>query len=168
MIENDIIIGFSRSISFWKIGSRVIQEVEKRNYSHVYIRYVDPSTGIVMIAQASHGMINEMSFAIFKQNNIIVKEYNLTATEKQFLDILIFIKQNLGKSYSMSQIFLIGIKKLFGFETTINNKDTAFICSELGARICIILGIILNNNIDYETPSDLDTLLQNTNTPLLS
>lgn len=154
-----IIVGFSKSKSLWKIGSAIIRKTEKRDYSHVYVRYSDPLTNLNIVSQASHGMVNEMVLEIFQNHNDIIKEYNLILNDKQFIDIITFLKKNLGKPYSRLQLFFIGIKKLFHFEVNITNKDDSFICSELGARVCQILGVKIEDNLDYITPSDIDALL---------
>jgi len=65
-----IIIGFSRSRSPWKIGSRLIQISEKRPFSHAYFRYTCPISGKQIVNQASHGYINEVEYEIFKEDNI--------------------------------------------------------------------------------------------------
>lgn len=156
---NKIFIGFSKARSPWKIGSIVIREGERRDYSHVYIKYLDALTNVNIIAQASHGMVNEMELSIFESQNIKVKEYLLSTTEQQYIEILTFINNNLGKPYSKLQLVFIAIKKAIGMEVNIRNKDKAFICSELGARICQITNIKIDD-VDYTTPSDLDKLLE--------
>jgi hypothetical protein len=157
---NDIIIGFSKARSPWKVGSKIIQEGERRDYSHVYVKYKDYLTNVVLITQASHGMVNEMESSIFNDHNIVVKEYLLPTNEQQFIDIITFLKMNLGKPYSKLQLVFIAIKKAIGIEINIKNNDNAFICSELGARVCQIAKID-TNDVDYTTPSDLDRLLEN-------
>jgi hypothetical protein len=158
-----IVIGFSRSKSPWKIGSQFIRAVEKRDFSHAYIRYTCPITNVEIVAQASKGFVNQMSFNIFKEHNIITEEYELDCTEQEFVDILTFTNNNLGQKYSFSQIVLIGIKKLFKFELPINNKDDEFICSEYTARVCDIKGVRVPTYLDYFTPSDFNTLVKDIN-----
>lgn len=161
----NIIIGFSKSLSPWKIGSKAIQEGEKRNYSHVYIRYSDPTTNVNLICQASHGLVNEMATDIFLTHNVIVKEYNIKLNFTEFVEILTFLRKNLGKPYSKLQLVFIGIKKLLHFEVRVSNNDSSFICSELAGRVCQILGIEIKDKLDYVTPSDIDFLLESNNIP---
>lgn len=156
-----ITVGFSRSKSPWKIGSKIIASVESRNFSHAYIKYDCLLTNLPIISQASHGVVNEMSYELFQHHNIVVIEYVIDCQEDDYIEMLKFIRNNLGIPYSMMQIFFIGLKKLFRIQTSFNNKDEAFICSEWAARICKILKIDVPENLDTFTPSDLNELLKN-------
>ena len=162
-----IIIGFSRADSNLKLGSTAIQLAEKRNFGHAYIRYYSNEKQCDIVAQASHGFVNEMNFDIFKETNIVVKEYTLECNEEHFKKVLKFIGSKLGTKYSQMQIILIGIKKVLRFEVKQYNKDKYFICSEFAAVICNILDIEVPEELDYFTPSDLDTLLHNNGVTLL-
>lgn len=162
MLLDKIIIGFSRAKSPWKIGSKVIQEVEKRNFGHAYIRYKCPITDIEIVSQASHGYVNDMNYDVFKDQNIIVKEYEILCSSGDFINTIKFIKSNLGKDYSQFQILIIGLKKVLGIKVESNNRDKYFICSEFGARVCQIVNLPLEVlNLDYFTPSDLDLFMSN-------
>lgn len=154
------IIGFSRNRSPLKIGSKIIQEVEKRDFSHAYIRYIFPISGLWVVAQASHGYVNEVSWELFKQDNIVVEEYEITCTEQHYIDMITFIQSNKGKPYDKLAIICIAVKKLFHFELNVRNRDAGFICSEFSARICGIVGIEVPKELDYETPSDINTLIK--------
>lgn len=160
---NKLILGFSKSKSIWKVGSQVIRATEKRDFSHAYIRYKCILTGIDIVAQASHGYVNEMNYEIFQEHNVVVEEYELECNEQQYIDVIKFIRVNLGKDYSKLQIILIAIKKLLHFEVNVQNKDKEFICSEFAARICQITGIRMPSHLDYYTPSDLNTLIKDIN-----
>jgi hypothetical protein len=155
-----ISIGFSKAKSIWKIGSTAIQLAEKREYSHVYISYFSEEKQCSMVAQASHGYVNEISLQSFEQSNIIIKQYELAITDAQFNQALSFIGSKMGSLYSKMQILLIAIKKLIKFEIKQYNQDKYFICSEFAAIVCRILGVKVPANLDYVTPSDLDTILQ--------
>lgn len=155
-----LIIGFSKAKSPFKIGSTVIQQVDKKKYSHCYILYTDGITKVELVAQASHGFVNLVSKDIFLEQNIIIKEYAIECTEAQHVGILTFIHNNLGKPYSKLQLILIGIKKLFHIELNIHDKDASFICSEFAARVCSIAGIKVPEDLDYFGPSDLEVIVQ--------
>lgn len=165
----DIIIGFSRAKSPWKIGSKIIAESEKRNYSHAYIRFACEVTGVQLVYQASLGMVNAYSYELFKAHNVIVEEYILTASgREQDIELLTFLQKNLGKPYSKIQIMLLTLKKLFNFEVKYSNNDAEFICSELAARIVLVVLPEANvNNLDYYTPSDLNKLVNELKIPKL-
>lgn len=158
---NKVILGYSRSRSPWKIGSKVIQETEKRNFSHCYIVYICPITGVKIVSQASHGFVNEMNYDIFCIQNVVVEEYSFNCSDEQFLTILKYMKLNLGKPYSKLQLVLIGIKKLLHFEINIRNGNEAFICSEWQANIAKMMGIEVPDELDYETPSDINLVIKN-------
>lgn len=155
-----IIVGFSRAKDSFKFGSTIIRLVEKQPFSHAYIRYECPITQVMLVAQASHGLVNQCNFDIFLLDNVIVEEYEIECNQSQFIDMLKFIHLNLGKPYSTTQIILIGIKKLFHIEIDIKNQDTKYICSEWAYRICEMFGILYVGNLDYMTPSDLNKLVK--------
>ena len=155
-----IIIGFSRSKSPWKLGSKAIQISEKRNFGHAYIKLQCPISDKPLIAQASHGSVNMMALPIFLDNNIIVKEYEIECGIAEFKDLMTFICDNLGVPYSQMQILEIAIKKVLHFEIKSYNKDKYFICSEFAARACQIIKVdIPDTNLDYFTPSNLEFIL---------
>lgn len=155
----NILIGFSKAKSIFKVGSTAIQLAEKREYSHAYIRYYSEEKQCDMVAQASHGYVNEISFENFKKSNTVIKEYCMAVTPSQFKAVMFFIGSKLGTVYSKMQIVLIAIKKILLFEIKQYNKDKYFICSEFAGIVCRILGVKMPDNLDYCTPSDLDTLL---------
>lgn len=159
-----IIIGFSRAKSPWKIGSRIIAESEKRNYSHAYVRLVSKVTGVGIVYQASLGTVNAHNYELFKEHNIIVEEYVLDVDEPKAVEILRFMQINLGKPYSKLQILLLSIKKLLGFEVNYSNNDEEFICSELALKILqLVRPDATHSNADYFTPSDLNKLVRELN-----
>ena len=163
-----LIIGFSKSKSPWKVGSQVIRLGEKRDFSHAYIRYECILTNIQIVAQASKGFVHEMNYDIFQEHNIVCEEYELECSNEQFIEVIKFIRKNLGVDYSKLQIFFLSIKKLFKIEVKEYNKDKEFICSEFAARICQIAGITVPTYLDYFTPSDLNTLIKDINLPRIT
>jgi hypothetical protein len=154
-----LIIGFSTSRSAWAIGSTAIRVAEKRDYSHSYVRFESPLTGVDTVVQASHGFINQQSFAIFNQKNVVVKEYTFDITFEDFKKLKKYMDENMGKPYSYLQIFFLAIKKLFRIEFDAQNKDHEFICSEFAARILEVLGIVNTSKQDLITPSDLEKMI---------
>lgn len=154
-----ITIGFSRAKESWKIGSKIIAESEKRDYSHAYVKITNPLTKITLVYQASLGMVNMFNYNLFLEHNIVVEEYELDVTHEQYKEILTFLHENVGKPYSKKQILFLAIKKLFRVEMKYQNNDESFICSELAIRILIIVKKIIVEAIDYKTPSDLNILL---------
>jgi len=156
-----ITFGFSRAKNAFKLGSKVIQDVEKRAFSHAYIKYADPITKIILVSQASHGFVNITNYDIFLEANIVVVEYEYECSEEQFINVLRYIYTHSGKPYSKFQLLLIAIKKILHFEVNIRNGNKAFICSEWGGNVAKILGLNVPDQLDYETPSDLEMIVRN-------
>lgn len=154
-----LIIGFSKAKNWWAIGSNSIQIAEKRNFSHCYVRFQCELTGADLIAQASHGRVNIINFSAFEEANTVVQEFDFDITAEKMHHVLSYIYENLGVSYSRLQLILIAIKKTLRFEINVHNKDESFICSELAGRVCEILNILVLEDQDYLTPSDLHKLL---------
>jgi hypothetical protein len=154
-----IIIGFSKSKSPLKFGSLVIQEVEKRHFSHVYVRYTDEMTGIEIVAQASQGFVHEVNYDIFKEHNTIAEEYQLYCNGVQYEKIIHFIKTNLGEKYSYFQLFMIGLKKILHIEIPTRFTKKQYICSEFAAFVCKIAQTEIPQNLNYITPSDLREII---------
>lgn len=160
-----LIVGFSRASKWWKVGSRAIQSVNKRDYSHCFILYTCPVTGEGVVAQASHGYVNLVNLEIFKKDNVIVKEYELQVPDSEALEIFKFIFKSLGKSYSGLQLLLILVKEVFRFEIKSYNRDKYYICSEYAARICSLLNVAVPTELDYLRPTDLDSILTKAGVP---
>ena len=72
-----ITIGFSRASSSFPIFSWAIMAAQRTNYSHVYLKYIDPTLNIITYFQASHTLVNYMSEATFLAQETVVKEFTL-------------------------------------------------------------------------------------------
>lgn len=155
-----IYVGFSSARDWWLIGSTIIKLGEKRSYSHAYLRYIDPVTNLNVLSQASHGAINQIEFSLFQKHNKVIKEYEFEITEEQFKLLQNTIKQNLGIPYGSLELIWISIKKVFHIELNIHDKNTTMICSEFVGMLLTVLNILKPDDLDYLTPSDLDTLIQ--------
>lgn len=163
----DIIIGFSRAKSPWKIGSKIIRESEKREYSHAYVRFDCMFTGVSVVYQASLGMVNAYNFELFKEHNIVVEEYIIKDVDSEkTLELISFLQKNLGKPYSKKIILLLTIKKLLGFEVNYRDNNNEFDCSELAVKVvAIIKNVNFDINLDYVTPSDLNKIINQLQIP---
>lgn len=161
--------GFSKNTNRLAVFSWLVSSIESRKYSHTYIRYQCPISGEMMVFQASKGIVNCMNYGIFLQNNEVVKEYEIECDHLDFKEFYKFKCQNLGKKYSFSQIAWFGLKKLLQVKqwpktvyNLIYNGESEYICSEIAAVVCILTGIeISEKQLDQISPSDLDTILQN-------
>ena len=171
-INPDVFIIFTRSTKNLAIGSWVISESEKRDYSHCAILYRCPISNELMVFQASLGLVNCFNYNIFKQHNKIIKTYKIDVSSDSFIEFYKFKQKNLGKKYSKLQLVWISLSKLFQvkqipvrFYNLIKNGDSEYVCSEIAAITC---GMLDNNvaesltqkQLDIITPSDLETILK--------
>lgn len=154
-----ITIGFSKSRHWYALGSKVIQLGANKPYSHCYIKYNHPITGLTLITQAAHGFMNQFSLGIFLADNQIVKEYDFNVTKEQYVAMLSYMHLNLGRKYGYSELIKIAIKKLFGVQVDRGDGDKTYICSEFAARVCEVLNILTIESRDYIEPAQLDDLL---------
>lgn len=148
-----IVFGFSRPQKELPL-SILIQLVEKRPFSHAYVRLIDP-TGLNVVFQASGLVVNLVSFANFQAVEVIVEEYELDVTDDQYKELWTYIISKLGTSYSITQLFSILLNKLTGLKIY-DNGATKEVCSELAARTLTFLGKSVPGDLDYETPSDFN------------
>ena len=119
-----------------KVFSNLIRWVTDSEISHVYVR-LPTSIGKDIIFQASGMEVNLCGVDLFiKNGGVIVEEYDVEVSEKVYAATKSFIIDNLGKPYSMLEVFgflfVILIKK---FGRWINNPfaqgDKAYICVQL-------------------------------------
>lgn len=167
-----VYIGFSRAKDDRAILSRIISSVEKRPYSHAYVRFEDPTTNENMIYQASHGRVNLVHFERFEQSNIVAKEYIIECDLLIFLNFYSYAQRRLGVKYSISQLLWLGLKKLLnlkkwpeGIYNYISNGQSESICSEEAASAAMLLDkkdavLFDDQEMDQISPSNLDAILE--------
>jgi len=131
-------VGFSYRKN--NLFSSIIKEVTASKVSHVYIR-VPNKLGDDLIFQASGLQVNLCSLSVFLEKEVVLEEYDIEVSGKQYTYFRKFIVSSLGKPYGLAEIFgflFIIIAKKFG--KTINNPfsqgDKAYICVQL-AMDCI-------------------------------
>lgn len=146
-----IIFGFSTPKKE-RMLSKLIRSVEKRPFSHSYVRLEDPF-GNDIIFQASGLAVNICSLKNFLEVERIVEEYEIEIDDSMELELWNYIISRLGVSYSILQLVWILIKKITGAEIGHNN-DKAVVCSEESARVCVFLKRLIPDDLDYKTPSD--------------
>lgn len=157
-----IYIGFSKPTPGFKPFAWIIQKIESRSYDHVYIRFPEPS-GEYLIFQASKSIVNLYNERIFLAANVQIKEYAIECTEEQYLALWSFIKANLGIPYSLIEDFGILLMKVFKLKKQPFNRGmSAQFCSKLGAIVCELLGINIDNEPSTIDPSLLDYILSQT------
>lgn len=158
-----IYIGFSKPRKF-KIGSELIRWWSGTNYSHVYIRFISnniPSS----VYHAAHGMVHFRSFVKFKEENCVIKEYEIDITDKIKKEMLTHCMLLSGDSYGYVELLKIFLSDCFYSITgkQIGFKDNkGYICSELvGEFLSKKLGIVIKKPLFLLKPSDIDKLLIN-------
>lgn len=162
-------VGFSRARSDFAILSKIITSVEKRPFSHAYIRFVDPATNQELVYQAAHGMVNLMHLDNFEKESVRIKEYKLICAPERFLEFYTKAQKRLGIKYSISQLMWLGLKKILNIKKwpswiydKIKNGESEVICSEEAQMsFAMIEGYDFSNEyeIDQITPSELDMIL---------
>lgn len=154
-----ITIGFSSAKSNLMLFARAIEAVEKRPFSHVYVKYNDPFTGIDMIFQASHGMVNHCTFVAFESGNVVIKTYDFQFDDIEFHSFYVFMLCSLGIPYGWKDVLGIFFAKLIRGKYPFPEDKRTAICSKIGALVCKMKNVPLPNNIDSISPSDLDRIL---------
>ena len=156
-------IGFSKRNMFF---SRFLRWVEKRPYSHCYIRYRNHITQQDLILHAAFLSIHTLTLENFqKHGNIIVKEYMYEVKDSaKIKDMLTFVYDQSGTPYGWIQLVGMGLVKLAAFfGKTIKNpladKKKTMVCSEFCAHFAKISGIKSDTDVDFAEeggPSWLD------------
>lgn len=139
-----MIIATSSPIT-WKAGAELIKWYQHTEFSHVLIIKDD------LVFQASHGYVNCNHIDVFLEENRIVNFYEIPDELVDFD----FVKKQLGKKYSITQLINIGGKYLFNVKLFSNNKDQSFICSEFVGK-----ALRLSWVNDYTTPFEIDEYLK--------
>jgi hypothetical protein len=150
-------ICFSRAKSPLAIGSVAIRLAEKRPYSHVFIKFIEPKSQKLMVLHAAHGMVHLVPYKKFVETAIEVKSYSLEFNEQEFDQLWEFMMSNLGRPYSERQLLVIAILKILKTKRFVRvDGAKSYICSELAAMVCKLKNIALPAELDVITPSDLD------------
>lgn len=139
--------------------SRIIKAVQGSAYSHVYIRR--ESKYGPLIYQASGLAVNFMNAETFFACNVAVEEYEFDLRDDQHDKMMKFMVKYAGRPYDLKALFkilAITAARKIGWKLHFDsNKDSMFICSELGDLFCEeILDIDIPGDADFVTPLDLN------------
>jgi hypothetical protein len=155
-------MGFSRPREF-KIGAWLIQKWMNREYSHVYISWIDDQ-GRDIIFQAAHGCVHTLLRSNFVTENIIVKEKVIETSEENYQKARDFLYFYLGEVYSTRELALIVVYDVLtrvGIPVTIEDSK-GFICSELGSRFLnYVYGYKIPKKSFLMRPDDVEKMLEN-------
>lgn len=157
-----IYIGFSYPKEF-KIGAAGIAMWMNRNYSHVYLRFESnklPSN----VYHAAHGMVHFREFENFKNENNIIKEYEIEVDAAKRIEILRYAIYLAGEKYGYIELGKIMCSDIVWalFKKEIHFNDArGYICSELVGAICKKeLDLSFNKPLNLLKPSDIDSALE--------
>lgn len=147
----------------FKIAAWIIKMRLGTSYSHVAIKVRDSETSLNEIYQASHGMVHSIEEENFRNENHILKSFELYGDRESMIRLLTFLKKQEGKSYSELGAIACTIKplRMIGIG---QDGDREFICSEYGARALEeFVGKKLNFfslKTDYVDPEDFELFLE--------
>ena len=145
----NLIFGLSRHTSKFNIVSKIIELVEKKPYSHCYVRFTLKNTD--MIFQASGLQVNMMSYDEFCSINTPVYEYEAELADTNHRALIQWMLKKLGKPYSVAQLLRILLYKATGLK--LGSDGQAEICSQLVTQLCQFLGLEQNVDADYNDPA---------------
>lgn len=149
------LIGFSRPKKF-KLGSEAIKLWMNTPYSHVYLRVYSQYTKQWLVYQASHGMVNCLTYDNFRANNVVVREFALNIEPEKQRFCIRRAQQLLGKPYGY-----LGLAKLvlreFGLPLP-GDGDKSFHCSEF--IVALFPEILDDYPQDFIEPRHLMTVLE--------
>lgn len=163
---NTISIVFSRASTTFPIFSWLIMLTERTTFSHVAIRMVDLETNQDIVIQASHTLVNEMSWTEFLAQEKVIYQFDFLADDETKKLIKTFAINNLGKPYGVMSILglsLVQLLSFIGIKITNPFKDSGktYVCSELiSAILQSVDGVILPQDVEDMTPKSLFPLVQ--------
>ena len=110
----------------------------KAPFSHVAVKMVDGDTGQVVYYQASGLAVNCVPEAQFLSEETIVKQKDVQVSDAAFKAGKTFAINQLGKPYSMPEIFGFALQILLGMvgikiQNPAKNDGSQWVCSEFGA-----------------------------------
>lgn len=139
MIETrPIKIGFSRPKSYFAPFAWLIMLVERRNYSHVYVRWYSSKADTDIVYHASGTFVHFLAFKYFEKKAHIVEEYEYNLPKTDYADLLHFCMSNAGADYGQAGTIGIGWVKLMqaagrDVENPLNSESQW--CSKLAALV---------------------------------
>lgn len=156
-----VTIGFSSAKSNWMLFARAIEAVEKRPYSHVFIKYLDEGHNRELVFHATGAGVHKNYYSDFLEHNTVIKEYHLDFDSTEMEEFYDLMEEMLNRKYSWLDILGIFWRKITHLKNPFSDGLATVICSELGARVCKIKKIPVPEPLDDTTPSDLDKILAN-------
>ncbi len=158
-----ITIGFSRPRSKLAIMANVIRLFEGCSaYSHVFISWKSVALQRELIYEARGNGVNFTNSLKFNEHNLITKSFDLKITPEIKTKIVQFCIDNARTDYGYLQILGIGIVRgaaLLGI-TVSNPFKGGNICSELAARILVLIDPSISVDLDNTGPKKIYELVE--------
>lgn len=126
---------------------------EKTPYSHVSIK-LNTNHGD-LIYQASHSMLNFMSFNNFLTINRVIKSFELEVTNQEYDIIMRWCIHTAGLPYAVKQVINVGLGKYI-FKPDGEQRQ---VCSEVIGRILDKTGTKFKKPFDLLSPRDIYEVL---------
>lgn len=161
-----LVVGFSKPKSGFVPFSEAIRWVCRTKFSHTYIKFKSDSFDRVLVYQASGLAVNFVGETRFKEQEVIVAEFEFEVSDSTFNRTMQFAIDRAGVPYGISQIFGILYVKalaLFGVKAKnpFPNGNSNYVCSELVAQILKeIIGLEVEQDLDLIDPKEVFELLQ--------
>lgn len=108
----NVIIGFSCPNKFM-IGAELIKLWQGgTKYCHVYMVTYSPYTELFLVHQASHGMVNCMSYDAFKESNNVVREFTVNIAPEDLQATVKKAQELLGRPYGVLGLCKLVVARL--------------------------------------------------------
>lgn len=163
-----IYIGFSKpKNNRFPILSWLIRWVEKRPYSHTYIKWYDPWIDEYIVYEARGTTVHLISEKKFLEECEIIEEFRLEFQDENIKkQIIKRAFDTIESKYAILQLVGIGLVKLlknFGkiIQNPFKNEGHAYVCSEVVADILInVLKVVIGQDINSISPSDIHKVVE--------
>ena len=164
-----VYVGFSRPRGWFKPFAWTIMLVERRRFSHVYLRWHSTGADSDIVYHASGTQVHFLAFEFFMKKAIIVEEYLYDLPKDHYKDLLKFCMRHAGVDYGTRGVFGIAwVKFAELFKRQVGNPldSSTQWCSKLIAQL--LLGVGVDTKIDAGTagPSSIQKFVNNS--PLFS
>jgi hypothetical protein len=151
-----VLIGFSQPNKFM-IGAAAIKWWMQTPYCHVYLRVYSRYTEQWLVYQASHGMVNCLTWTNFCNGNKIEKEFALNVDDADLQATVRKAQQLLGQPYGYLGLAVLVLRRIF--PALKGDKYGSAHCSEFIACMFPQLAEQLHKEPDFIEPVDLFKVL---------
>ena len=156
-------IGFSHSVSKWKIGSLLIRLMDGGKSSHTYFKFI-LDDGKTIYAHANSHRVNILSESAFKKYHVCDHEYKVPVQPHQHIRIKNYIYASLGINYGYLPIVGILLYKMFkwcGLNRNIfADYNNTLHCTEMAYYILHIAGYELKYKPELDGVEKLRKLVR--------